>query len=82
MCKNVEKNAIHSRTGMKMAFKRIFLKICKKLAEWGFWWMIVSEMMRQIYKLALVFLPVMPLSACVTAADTVQTETHFSGCCR
>ncbi len=35
MCKNVEKIAIHSRTGMKMAFKRIFLKICKKTCGMG-----------------------------------------------
>ena len=32
--------------------------------------------MRKIYKSALVFLPVMTLSACVTAADTVQIETR------
>ncbi len=36
--------------------------------------MIVNEMMRRIYKLALVFLPVMPLNACVTAADVPQIE--------
>lgn len=30
MCENVEKIAIHSRTGMKMAFKRIFFENLQK----------------------------------------------------
>lgn len=33
-------------------------------------------MMKRIYKIALVFLAVMPLIACVTAADSAQIETR------